>query len=168
MIRGGTRHGGRTWLGERIHGSVIVPSPRLRDQLTAALGEPLSAVLASAVSLGAAPVLDAVGAHVTQQPDPLPAGCTCDLCSSLRKFPAGPKRVYEWPLAEQRRRHVHERIDRAELPVTHVTRRTGRPYTFVLTKTDALFTDERNTRATATSDLEWLTARWPVTEEPHS
>jgi hypothetical protein len=49
-----------------------------------------------------------------------------------------------------------------------VTRRKGRPYTLVLTKTDALFTDERNTRATATADLEWLTARWPVTEEPHS
>ena len=212
-----------TWLGERIHGSVIVPSPRLRDQLTAALGEPLSAVLASAASLGATPVLDAVGAHVTQQPDPvtvlelatlraaasswaepasgtadgtsladlaadcaarlrarlalpqredgdwsieLPAGCTCDLCSFLRKFLAGPNRVHEWPLAEQRRRHVHERIDRAELPVTHVTMRKGRPYTLVLTKTDALFTDERSTRATAAADLAWLTARWPVTEEP--
>jgi 2OG-Fe(II) oxygenase superfamily len=214
-----------TWLGERIHGSVIVPSPSLRDQLTAALGEPLSAVLASAASLGATPVLDAVGAHVTQQPEPvtvlelaalraavsswaesasgtadgtsladlaadcaarlrarlarpqredgdwsieLPAGCTCDLCSFLRKFLAGPNRVHEWPLAEQRRRHVHERIDRAELPITHLTRRTGRPYTLVLTKTDALFTGERNTRTTATADLEWLTARWPVTEEPHS
>ncbi len=60
-----------TWLSERIHGSVIVPSPRLRDQLTAALGEPLSAVLASAASLGAAPVLDAVCAHVRRQPDPV-------------------------------------------------------------------------------------------------
>ena len=214
-----------TWLGMRIHGSVIMPSPRLRDELTAALGEPLSAVLASAASLGAKPVLEAIGAHVAQQPDPvtvlelaalraavsswaapasgtadgtsladlavdcaarlrarlarpqredgdwsieLPAGCTCDLCSSLRKFLAGPNRVHEWPLAEQRRRHVHERIDRAELPVTHLTRRTGRPFTLVLTKTDALFTDERNTRATATSDLEWLTVRWPVTEEPRS
>ena len=213
-----------TWLGERIHGSVIVPSPRLRDQLTAALGEPLSAVLASATSMGATPVLDAVGAHVTQQPDPvtvlelaalraavsswaapasgmaggtsladlaadcaarlrarlalperadgdwsieLPVGCACELCSFLRKFLAGPDRVYEWPLAEQRRRHVHERIDRAELSVTHVTRRRGRPYTLVLTKTDALFTDERTARATATGDLEWLTARWPAAEESH-
>jgi hypothetical protein len=214
-----------TWLGERIRGSVVVPSPSRRDQLTAALGEPLSAVLASAASLSAAPVLDAVCAHVAQQPDPvtvlelatlraaasswaepasgtaggtvladlaadcaarlrahlalppreegdwsieLPAGCTCELCSSLRKFLSGPSRVYEWPLAEQRRRHVHERIDRAELPVTHVTRRKGRPYTLVLTKTDALFTGERNTRATATADLEWLTTRWLVTEEPRS
>jgi len=207
-----------TWLGMRIHGSCIVPSPSRRDQLTAALGEPLSAVLASAASLGAAPVLDAVRAHITKQPDPvtvlelatlraaasswaapasgtadgagldalaadcaarlrarlalsprtdgdwsieLPAGCTCELCSSLQKFLAGPDRVFEWPLAEQRRRHVHERIDRAELPVTHVTRRQGRPYTLVLTKTDALFTDERDARATATADLKWLAARWP-------
>jgi hypothetical protein len=96
----------------------------------------------------------------------LPAGCSCELCSSLRKFLAGPSRVYEWPLAEQRRRHVHERIDRAELPVTHVTRRKGRPYTLVLTKTDALFTDERSTRVTATADLEWLTTRWPVPKGP--
>jgi len=209
-----------TWLGERIHGSCIVPSPSRRNQLTAALGEPLSAVLASAASLGAAPVLDAVRAHVTKQPDPvtvlelatlrtaasswaepasgtaggvvlgalaagcaarlrarlarpqradgdwsieLPAGCTCELCASLQKFLAGPGRVSEWPLAEQRRRHVHERIDRAELPVTHVTRRQGRPYTLVLTKTDALFTDERDARATTTADLQWLAARWPWT-----
>lgn len=91
----------------------------------------------------------------------LPAGCTCELCSLLRKFLAGPDRVFEWPLAEQRRRHVHERIDRAELPVTHVTRRQGRPYTLVLTKTDALFTGERDARATATADLKWLAAHWP-------
>jgi hypothetical protein len=51
------------------------------------------------------------------------------------------------------RRHVHERIERAELPVTHVTRRTGRPYTLVLTKTGALFTVERAARATAAADL---------------
>jgi hypothetical protein len=29
----------------------------------------------------------------------------------------------------------------------------------VLTKTDALFTDERNAGATAPADLEWLTTR---------
>jgi hypothetical protein len=46
--------------------------------------------------------------------------------------------------------------------------RKGRPYTLVLTKTDALFTDERSTWATADAGLEWLTTRWPVPEEPHS
>jgi hypothetical protein len=206
-----------TWLGERIHGSCVVPSPSRRNQLTAALGEPLSAVLGSAASLGAVPVLEAVRTLVTKQPDPvtvlelatlraaasswaesasgtadgaglgvvaadcaarlrarlalpqraegdwsieLSAGCTCELCASVRKFLAGPDRVFEWPLAEQRRRHVHERIDRAELPVTHVTRRQGRPYTLVLTKTEALFTHDHDARAAATADLKWLEARW--------
>ena len=48
-----------TWLAERIHAAIAGPSPSVRDQATA-LGEPLSAVLASAASLGATPVLDAV------------------------------------------------------------------------------------------------------------
>jgi hypothetical protein len=47
-------------------------------------------------------------------------GCPCDLCSTLTAFLAHrERRVLEWPLAEQGRRHIHERIDRAELPVTH-------------------------------------------------
>lgn len=37
-----------------------------------------------------------------------------------------------------------------------MTRRQGGPYTLVLTKTDALFSDERDARATATADLKWL------------
>lgn len=37
------------------------------------------------------------------------------------------------------RRRVHSRVDTAELPVRHETRRKGRPYTFVLTKSQALF-----------------------------
>jgi hypothetical protein len=55
----------------------------------------------------------------------LPAdGCTCELCVVLRGFLADPsRRTFEWPLAQERRRHVHSRIDGAELPVTHVTRR---------------------------------------------
>ena len=88
-------------------------------------------------------------------------GCTCELCVVLRGFLANPSRLtFEWPLAEQRRRHVHSRIDGAELPVTHVTRRRGRPYTLVLTKTDALFTGDLRSRASAAADLEWLAAKW--------
>jgi hypothetical protein len=66
----------------------------------------------------------------------------------------------EWPLAKQRRQHVHSRIDGAELPVTHVTKRQGRPYTLVLTKTDALFARDRQARARDRADLEWLAAKW--------
>jgi len=92
----------------------------------------------------------------------LPAGgCTCDLCDTLRVFLEDPnQRAFEWPLAQQRRQHVHSRIDAAELPVTHVTRRQGRPYTLVLNKTEALFAREQEARIRDEADLEWLAAQW--------
>ncbi len=94
----------------------------------------------------------------------LPAGaCSCELCATLGTFLADPRRrTFEWPLAEPRRKHIHGRIDNAELPVTHVTRRLGRPFTLVLTKTDALFTGEHSARNAAQTDLEWLTDRWNI------
>ncbi|HWN60992.1 MAG TPA: 2OG-Fe(II) oxygenase, partial [Streptosporangiaceae bacterium] len=75
----------------------------------------------------------------------LPAGgCTCDLCDTLGAFLQDrSRRTVDWPLAKQRRQHIHSRIDAAELPVTHQTRREGRPYTLVLSKTDALFAREQ-------------------------
>ena len=92
----------------------------------------------------------------------LPAGgCTCDLCDTLRVFLEDKsRRTFEWPLAKQGRQHVHSRIDAAELPVTHVTRRQGRPYTLVLKKTDALFAREQEARSRDETDLEWLAAEW--------
>jgi hypothetical protein len=92
----------------------------------------------------------------------LPAGgCTCELCHTLRAFLKDKnRRSFEWPLAKQRRQHVHSRIDAAELPVTHQTRRHGSPYTLVLTKTDALFTREQEARIRDETDLEWLAAQW--------
>jgi hypothetical protein len=68
----------------------------------------------------------------------LPAGgCACGLCGTLRTFLTDRnRRAFEWPLAKVGRQHVHSRIDSAELPVTHVTRRQGRPYVLVLEKTD--------------------------------
>jgi hypothetical protein len=70
------------------------------------------------------------------------------------------RRAFEWPLAKQGRQHVHSRIDAAELPVTHQTRRQGRPYTLVLTKTDALFARDQEARIRDETDLEWLAAQW--------
>ena len=103
----------------------------------------------------------------------LPAGgCTCDLCGTLRVFLEDQRRrTFEWPLAQQGRRHVHSRIDTAELPVTHVTRRQGRPYTLVLNKTEALFAREREARIRDETDLEWLAAqsssgRWTTAPNP--
>ena len=86
-------------------------------------------------------------------------GCTCDLCGTLRGFlDDAHRRTFEWPLSKQSRQHVHSRIDAAELPVTHVTRRQGRPFTLVLKKTEALFAREREARIRDEADLKWLAA----------
>jgi hypothetical protein len=85
-------------------------------------------------------------------------GCDCDLCGTLREFlTSRPRRSFEWPLAKEKRRHIHTQIDTAELPVRHETRRTGSPYTLVLTKTRELFERERRARHRAVTDLAWLT-----------
>lgn len=86
-------------------------------------------------------------------------GCRCELCDTLGTFLGSrSRRTLEWPLAKDGRRHVHTQIDSAGLPVRHQTRRQGRPYTLVLTKTDELFTRARTARHTAETDLAWLTA----------
>ncbi len=88
-------------------------------------------------------------------------GCGCSLCDRLGTFLGSrTQRTFEWPLAKDGRRHVHSRIDTAELPVRHHTRRQGRPYTLVLTKTDELFTRAANARNKAAADLAWLTAAY--------
>lgn len=51
---------------------------------------------------------------------------------------------------------MHQRIDAAELPVKHETRRVGRPYTLILTKTDVLFEREAQQRHRDQEDLTWL------------
>lgn len=91
----------------------------------------------------------------------VPGGCGCDLCATLGRFLADPaQRTFEWPLAKDGRRHVHGRIDGAELPVNHRTRRQGRPYTLVLTKTPALFERERLSRDRDEADRAWLERAW--------
>ena len=65
-------------------------------------------------------------------------------------------RALDWPLKEQSRRHVHQRIDGHELPVKHSTRRVGRPYMLQLVKTPALFEREKQERQAAEADLQWL------------
>ncbi len=78
---------------------------------------------------------------------------TCDDCTVLAAFLADPERqVHEWPLAERRRHHVHDTIDRLELPVEHTTRRKGSPYTLVLRKGDLVQLD-RQARQRAALDL---------------
>ena len=94
-----------------------------------------------------------------------PAGACrpgCDLCPDLDAFlTSRTRRTMDWPLAQPKRQHIHSRIDQNGLPVSHTTRRQGRPFTLVLTKTDAVFTRERKARAQAETDLAWLRTQGP-------
>jgi 2OG-Fe(II) oxygenase superfamily len=86
-----------------------------------------------------------------------PRGCRCDLCVRLSAFLSDPRETrHEWPLAQQWRRHVHDKVDSHELPVRHETRRSGRPFTLVLEKTRALFEREAAARHSWQVDREWL------------
>jgi 2OG-Fe(II) oxygenase superfamily len=84
--------------------------------------------------------------------------CPCRLCGMLGEFLRDPiRRQFEWPLAKDHRAHVHHVVDAHGLPVSHVTRRIGRPFTLVLTKTDAIFQREAAERTQWDRDLNWLT-----------
>jgi hypothetical protein len=83
--------------------------------------------------------------------------CTCELCATLRGFLSSPRqRQLEWPLAKEGRLHVHRQIDGYALPVDHVTRRKGRPYTLVLSKRKELFAREERMRRQWRQDLAWI------------
>jgi hypothetical protein len=63
-------------------------------------------------------------------------GCDCADCKAIKRFLSDPNaRTLRIPLAEHRRRHLHEIIDGKQLDTTHVTERRGRPYTLVCAKT---------------------------------
>lgn len=85
-------------------------------------------------------------------------GCRCHLCGTLSKFLGASDQVqFEWPLAKDQRRHIHRIIDSHDLPVSHITRRVGRPFTLVLTKTDTLFERDAAERELWGRDVRWLT-----------
>ncbi len=87
----------------------------------------------------------------------MPPGCSCELCGTLAGFLSDPARkIMEWPLAKAGRAHIHSRVSGADLPVSHVTRRKGSPYTLVLTKTAALFKQEEQDRQRDRADLAWI------------
>jgi len=90
-----------------------------------------------------------------------PMKCSCVLCRQLARFLADRDRVrFEWPLAQEKRRHVHAQLDEYNLPVIHTTRREGRPYTLILVKMKALFTREAERRRSQQYDLAWLNRHW--------
>jgi hypothetical protein len=84
------------------------------------------------------------------------AGC-CNDCAELATFlhDAARKQMV-WPLAKPRREHIHQRIDSAEMPVTHQTRREGSPHKLVLTKTADVFAGDQRRRMTARTSLDTI------------
>lgn len=85
------------------------------------------------------------------------SGCGCDLCETLGDFLADrDATVLDWRLRADRRQHVHQRIEAAELPVTHRTIRKGSPYTLRLTKRPDLHDEEGARLRQASADLRWL------------
>ncbi len=94
---------------------------------------------------------------------PAPDRCRCTLCGTLARFLLAPDQVrFEWPLAKDQRAHIHGMVDSHDLPVSHTTRRVGRPFTLVLMKTDALFEREVRERGLWERDLRWLTKTAPA------
>jgi len=66
--------------------------------------------------------------------------CRCEDCQALSRFLGDPgARVARFPLAEQRRRHLHDQIEHHRCDCTHETERKGRPYTLVCEKTTASY-----------------------------
>jgi hypothetical protein len=66
--------------------------------------------------------------------------CKCSDCRELSLFLADPaESVHEFRRAKAGRQHLHQVIDGNRCDLTHVTRRTGSPYTLVCTKTTASY-----------------------------
>ena len=87
----------------------------------------------------------------------VPLQCKCDLCAALSAFLRDrQRREYAWPLAKDRRQHIHNMLDSYDVPVTHVTTRRGSPYTLVLTKQKALFERASALRKRQQALLSWL------------
>ncbi|MGH9200292.1 MAG: 2OG-Fe(II) oxygenase [Vicinamibacterales bacterium] len=62
--------------------------------------------------------------------------CTCGDCRELQTFAFNPvERTHRFRLRKDRRRHLHEQIQRHGLDMTHETERRGSPQTLVCTKT---------------------------------
>src|SRR5262249_830635 len=107
--------------------NVKHPSPALHRWLTAIVEE-----------------LERRKAHPPQEPvdwrRESATRCDCADCKELSRFLKDPKaETLRLPLAEPRRRHLHQVIDGRKLDTTHVTERRGRPYTLVCTKTKASY-----------------------------
>ena len=87
--------------------------------------------------------------------EPLP--CDCADCGELMRFlQSKTKKSKVWPLAKQRRCHIHRMIDCMGLKVSHHTQRTGSPHKLILEKLDLHFQIEAAEIAKAKESLNRL------------
>lgn len=71
---------------------------------------------------------------------PSQLNCHCVYCGELSAFLADPTReVARFPLAKQRRQHLHDVIERNHCDCTHETLRVGSPQTLVCKKTNGSY-----------------------------
>jgi hypothetical protein len=78
----------------------------------------------------------------------------CPDCGYLQEFLASTiEQKIIWPLAKERRMHIHHVLDGMEAPVTHVTQHVGSPHKLVLTKTQELFALDKARSQDATKAL---------------
>ncbi|RNI24245.1 hypothetical protein EFY87_04550 [Flexivirga caeni] len=172
----GHRAAGLTKLGPALASLVQCSPPELGETIVAQLRDaddtitPLLVAVLRASRLRATSTVSAISQDcwerlVRQLAQPERAddwsiswsGCGCADCQRFAGFLGSPtERTLDWPLAQRRRQHIHQLIDRAGLPVTHVTRRKGSPYVLVLTETDELFAREASDRHEAEAALMWV------------
>ncbi len=61
--------------------------------------------------------------------------CSCPDCRELQNFACNPvERIHRFRVKKERRRHLHNVIDKHRLDMTHVTERVGSPQTLICTK----------------------------------
>ena len=71
-------------------------------------------------------------------------GCKCEDCAALRRFLRDPAaHVGRFPMAKQRRQHIHRQIDQHHLDCTHATERKSSPQTLVCIKTQSSYERSR-------------------------
>jgi hypothetical protein len=71
--------------------------------------------------------------------------CSCSDCRELQSFARDPaERVHRFRIRKERRRHIHNMIDRHRLDMTHVTERVGSPQTLVCAKDRRTFERRMN------------------------
>lgn len=114
-----------------------------------------------------APVLSKLGERLKKQmSDPRKDGDwsireivphECSDCQYLKNFLLSPStQKLVWPMAKDRRSHIHGIIDAMDIPVTHETLHTGSPHKLVLTKTPDLFIKDRERAKTIETCLSLL------------